>query len=140
MEAPDSFTIDISIFSFRLLFSINLFRNASDSLEAVPFPNATISKPYCLYIESNIFSASFSFPIVGYIIVVFITSPCLLINANLQPFLNPGSNPSICLFFNGGSSNNCFRFLENKTKEESSAFVVKSEIISFSTDGLINLL
>ena len=58
----------------------------------------------------------------------------------MQPVLYAGSNPITVLPFIGAPNNNCFEFLPNTFIAFSSAFSVKSERISLSIDGAINLL
>lgn len=48
------------------------------------------------------------------------------INAILQPFVKPGSIPTIRCPFNGDVSNNCLRFVANTSMEAFSADFVKS--------------
>ena len=77
---------------------------------------------------------------VGYTVVVASNFPVSSITAILHPVLYAGSNPITVNPFKGAPINNCLAFCPNTFIAFSSAFSVKSDLISLSTDGSINLL
>ena len=120
---------------------MTLDTNCSDSLEAVPFPIAIILILFFNIKSINlIVDPSISFcGSVGYKTAVSNTFPVSSITANLHPVLYAGSKPSTVYPFNGAPSNNCFAFLPNTSIAWISALSVKSDLISLSNDGSINL-
>ena len=77
---------------------------------------------------------------VGYTVAISSTFPVSSITAILQPVLYAGSNPITVIFFIGAPNNNCFAFLPKTLIACSSAFWVKSALISLSIDGSIKRL
>ena len=60
--------------------------------------------------------------------------------ANLHPLTNPGSKANTTFSFNGGCKSKHSKFLPKLSIALSSAFSVKSLLISLSIDGPISLL